>query len=92
MTIREHIADATEDDIRHAIADAIGIPRGDVLYWTTFAELQLDSLDSKQLLFDLENKFNIDIDDGDWEKCRAVGDCVRLIQAQKPLEVLECVD
>lgn len=68
MTIREHIA------------EILGMKVYDVLDWCTFGELGLDSLDVADLAFQLEKRLDVSLRDGSWEKCRSIGDVVRLVE------------
>jgi len=76
MTIREHIPQITS------------IPLVDMLDWCTFGELELDSLDVKDLCYQLESRLNFRASDESWERCRSIGDIVRV--AQKSLEDSAC--
>lgn len=76
MTIREHIS------------EIISTPLVDMLDWCTFGELQLDSLDVKDLCYKLESRLNFRAQDEQWERCRTIGDIVRV--AQNSMEKLEC--
>ncbi|MCP3683185.1 MAG: hypothetical protein GY861_10880 [bacterium] len=44
-------------------------------------QLQMDSLDDVELLLAIEDEWDIDIRDEDWEKCNSVGDVINLINS-----------
>lgn len=76
MTIREHVA------------ELLHVPLYECLDWCTFGELGADSLDVKDLCYKLEARLNFRAQDEQWERCRTIGDIVRV--AQKSLEDSAC--
>ncbi|AGG58013.1 acyl carrier protein [Vibrio phage helene 12B3] len=61
--------------------DLLGIPDGVTLSETTTKEdLWMDSLDEMELLMAVEEEFDIDISDEQWEKCQNIGDVVTLVE------------
>lgn len=44
------------------------------------ADLGFDSLDSIEFVIALEDEFGIELADDDCEKCKTVGDAIRLVQ------------
>ncbi|HEY2865845.1 MAG TPA: phosphopantetheine-binding protein [Pyrinomonadaceae bacterium] len=56
------------------------VPREDIKMDTTFAELGLDSLDGLNLIFELEEEFNVMIPDDKVESMKSVSEVVDGIQ------------
>lgn len=68
------------ESIRNIIADVIGVdyyeitPESDCVN-----DLGFDSLDSVELVMNIEKEFGISIDDSEWYSCRTVKDTVNLV-------------
>ena len=62
-----------------AIADITGIDANDITMETTMDELGLDSLDLANLTFDLEDQFNIDLNEREINQCSTLGEIYELI-------------
>ena len=61
--------------------DLLGIPDSVTLSEaTTKEDLWMDSLDEVELLMAVEEEFDIDIFDDQWEKCQNIGDVVSLVK------------
>jgi acyl carrier protein len=56
------------------------VPREDISMETTFADLGLDSLDGLNLIFELEEEFNVMIPDDKVESMKSVSEVVDGIQ------------
>lgn len=61
------------------IADITGIDANKITMATTMDELGLDSLDLAGLTFDLEDQFNIDLDEREVNQCATLGEIYQLI-------------
>lgn len=59
--------------------DPLGIDRERITSATTFKELGADSLDTVELVMELEEEFDINIPDDEAEKIRTVADAIRAI-------------
>lgn len=66
----------TERVIR-VIAETQKIPAANIKPESTFAELNIDSLDGINILFALENEFNINIPDDAAKEIRSIEDLAR---------------
>ncbi len=51
------------EEIREVICEQLGIEKNEVSLETTFEDLQADSLDLFQIVIELEEKYNIQIED-----------------------------
>jgi acyl carrier protein len=77
--------DSVTDQVFDAIARVKNLPRETVSEEQLLTELGFDSLDTINLLFELEERFQISIPDEDARKIRSVGDIVtgiRTLSAQ----------
>ena len=68
------------DKIRALIAKYKNIDIDLVKPESTFEELELDSLDMFQILFEAEEAFNIDLVNADYENIRTVQDVLNLFE------------
>lgn len=77
----------TERVIR-AIAKVRHVPPESIPPDATFEQLQIDSLDGIQILFELEGEFDVDIPDDDARRIRSVREAAdgiqRLLAAKAP--------
>lgn len=65
------------------IIDKLGVDDADVTDDTSFTnDLGADSLDTVELIMELEKAFNISIPDGDAEQIATVGDAVSYIEGR----------
>lgn len=70
----------TAERINKAISEQLAIPLEDVTPEKFLvADLLADSLDSVELLIDLESEFGINIDDDDWERATTVQAVIDLV-------------
>ena len=71
---------ANEDKIKSIIAEQLGVKAEEVAPESSFVDdLGADSLDTVELIMQLEEEFNIQIPDEDAEKISTVGDAVKYI-------------
>ena len=70
------MSDELNQRIIKVIADTQHIPVETVKLESTFAELNIDSLDGINILFALENEFNISVPDDAAKEIRSVRDAV----------------
>lgn len=69
------------DKVKKIIADRLSIDEAKVTDSASFVEdLGADSLDTVELIMQLEEEFNIQIPDEDAEKITTVGDAVKYIE------------
>lgn len=66
------------------IADRFNVPVSAVTGKTNFAQdLNLDSIDSLELIMALEDTYDISVSDADAAKLQTVGDVIKLIDKKK---------
>ena len=67
--------------VRAIIVDKLGVDEKDVTPEASFAnDLGADSLDTVELIMELEKEFGITIPDSDAEKIQTVGDAIAYIE------------
>ena len=66
--------------VMRVFADFKKVPREQIAIDTTFEELGLDSLDGLNLVFELEEEFDVSIPDNQVQEMRSVRDAVRGIE------------
>ena len=72
----------TYDTLQTILVDSFGVDAATVSPETTFAELELDSLDLVELSMAIEDRLGVGIADDEVEKIASVGDAVQLIDAK----------
>lgn len=70
------MAETIQDRVLRVIATTQRIPLERVTPESTFEELGIDSMDSINILFDLESEFDIEINDEDAKKIRTIREMV----------------
>ena len=69
--------------IKEAIVEKLGVEESKVTENASFInDLGADSLDTVELIMELENRFNIQIPDEDQEQLQTVGDAIKYVQAK----------
>jgi len=69
--------------IKEAIVEKLGVEGSKVTESASFInDLGADSLDTVELIMELENRFNIQIPDEDQEKIQTVGDAITYVQSK----------
>jgi acyl carrier protein len=72
-----------EAQIKSAIVEKLGVEESKVTPNASFInDLGADSLDTVELIMELENRFNIQIPDEDQEKIQTVGDAVNYVKSK----------
>ncbi|MFL0270206.1 acyl carrier protein [Candidatus Clostridium radicumherbarum] len=66
------------EEIKKVIASQLGIEEDEVKLETSFEDLGVDSLDLFQIIIELEEKFNIQIEDA--ESIKTVQDAVKYVE------------
>lgn len=66
------------EKIKEIIVEQLGLNEDDVKVETTFEELGVDSLDLFQIIIELEESFNIQIEDA--ENLKTISDAVKYIE------------
>jgi len=85
MTEETHRDDIAERVIR-VIAETQKIPAESISIDKTFEELKIDSLDGINIVFGLENEFNISIPDENMASLRSVRDAVEGVRQLVPAQ------
>lgn len=76
-----------ESKVVEIIVDKLGVDAAEVKPEASFTnDLGADSLDTVELIMELEKEFNITIPDAETEKIQTVGDAVSFIEAAKAAE------
>ncbi len=71
------------EQVKEIIVQELSVPEDKVKESSTFeSDLRADSLDVVELVMELEEKFEIEIPEEDFEQIRTVGDLVRYIQGK----------
>jgi acyl carrier protein len=68
------------DRIREVIVDQLGVEEDEVTMETSFQDLGVDSLDLFQIIIELEEAFNVRIEDA--EEIKTVGDAVTYVESK----------
>lgn len=68
------------EKIKGVIVDQLGVDESEITINTTFEELGVDSLDLFQIIIELEETFNVQIEDA--ESIKTVEDAVKYIEAK----------
>lgn len=69
--------------ITEAIVEKLGVEASKVTESASFInDLGADSLDTVELIMELENRFNIQIPDEDQEKIQTVGDAIKYVESK----------
>ena len=72
-----------EAQIKDAIVEKLGVEESKVTPNVSFINyLGADSLDTVELIMELENRFNIQIPDEDQEKIQTVGDAISYVKSK----------
>ncbi len=72
-----------ETKIKEAIVEKLGVEESKVTPQASFInDLGADSLDTVELIMELENRFNIQIPDEDQEKIQTVGDAINYVKSK----------
>lgn len=75
------MAETVEERVRRVFADFKKVPREEITMDTTFEELGLDSLDGLNLVFELEEEFDVTIPDNQVQELRSVRQTVDGVEA-----------
>ncbi|MBN8585040.1 MAG: acyl carrier protein [Ignavibacteria bacterium] len=72
-----------EAQIKDAIVEKLGVEESKVTPNASFInDLGADSLDTVELIMELENRFSIQIPDEDQEKIQTVGDAISYVKSK----------
>ncbi len=73
-----------EEKVREIIVDKLGCEASEVTPEADFAaDLGADSLDTVELIMDLEKEFDLSIPDSDAQAIKTVGDVINYIESKK---------
>ena len=69
------------NQLKSIIDDVCGIPDGvEFTEDTTFEDLWFDSLDSVNLVCEVEDEWDIEISNSEWLQCKTVSDVIHLVE------------
>ncbi len=72
------------EDVKEVVVEQLNVNPDEIKEDSKFVEdLGADSLDVVELVMALEEKFDIEIPDGDAEKIATVGDAVKYVESHK---------
>lgn len=75
------MSQSIEEKVRKIIVERLGVDESDVTLEASFTEhLGADSLDTVELIMELEKEFNISIPDDQAENISTVGDAIKYIE------------
>ncbi|NLM34507.1 MAG: acyl carrier protein [Clostridiales bacterium] len=69
------------EKVKEIIVDQLGVEEDEITMETTFEDLGVDSLDLFQIVIEIEEAFNIKIEDA--ENIKSVKDAVEFIESHK---------
>ncbi len=76
---------AVEERVKDIVAEQLGVDKDKVSPETSFVnDLGADSLDTVELVMELEEEFNINIPDDAAEKIQTVGQAIEFIENAQP--------
>lgn len=67
------------EKIKKIIVDQIGADENEVTMETSFSDLEMDSLDLFQIIIEIEEQFDIQIEDA--ESIKTVGEAVKYVES-----------
>ena len=77
-------ADTTEQRIKEIIVEKLGVDQADITREASFTnDLGADSLDTVELIMELEKEFDMTIPDEDAEQIATVGDAIDYVENKK---------
>ena len=77
------MSQSIEEKVRKIIVERLGVDESDVTLESSFTnDLGADSLDTVELIMELEKEFNISIPDEQAEQIQTVGDAVSYLESQ----------
>lgn len=77
----EPLTESTADGVRAVIAALLGKTFEEVKADSTFEDLGADSLDTAELVMNLEDEFSIEIPDVDWERVKSVQGAIDVVNS-----------
>ncbi len=70
-----------EEKVIHIVADQMSVDKGEITRATSFVnDLNADSLDTVELVMELEDEFDLTIPDEEAEKLKTVGEAIDYIK------------
>jgi len=77
------MSQSIEEKVRKIIVERLGVDESEVTLEASFTnDLGADSLDTVELIMELEKEFNISIPDEQAEQIQTVGDAVTYLESQ----------
>jgi acyl carrier protein len=69
--------------LRSLLSERLGVAAEDIEPGETFSELGADSLDTVELVMELEEEFDIHVPDEDAERIRTIADAIRYLEQRR---------
>lgn len=66
------------EKIKKIMADQLGVDENEITMETSFSDLEMDSLDLFQIIIEIEEEFNIQIEDA--ESIKTVSEAVKYVE------------
>ena len=83
------MSQSIEEKVRNIIVERLGVDESEVTLEASFTnDLGADSLDTVELIMELEKEFNISIPDEQAEQIQTVGDAVTYLDSQLGLSLI----
>jgi acyl carrier protein len=80
---KRKMSQSIEEKVRKIIVERLGVDESEVTLEASFTnDLGADSLDTVELIMELEKEFNISIPDEQAEQIQTVGDAVSYLESQ----------
>ena len=78
------MAEETEEKVIEIVAEQMGVDKSEITRETSFVnDLNADSLDTVELVMELEDEFEMSIPDEEAEKIQTVGQAIDFITAHR---------
>jgi len=75
---------SVQERVRKIVAEKLGLPEQELAADLNLRELDWDSLDLLELVVDLEEEFDISVNDERFNSCATVGDLAEMISSSLP--------
>ena len=70
------------ETVINILADIAGVPENEITPDTTLDSLGLDSLDTTEFFMELEEEFEILVEDEAWQPCKTVQDVINVVESR----------
>ena len=81
----DHEVDEVEEKVLSIVSEQMGVDRSEIVRDTSFVnDLNADSLDTVELVMELEDEFEMSIPDEEAEKIQTIGQAIDYIKQHRP--------